>query len=81
MTSPVVVVYPAGGATPIELAADAGDYKLLFAAPVGDLPEGLAELLAAVGELIGVTDEAAGGARRSRRHRRQPHLAARKLPT
>jgi hypothetical protein len=38
MTSPVVVVYTGRGATPIELAADAGDYKLLFAAPAGDLP-------------------------------------------
>ncbi|KAB2343781.1 hypothetical protein [Actinomadura rudentiformis] len=68
MTSPVVAVYTAGGATPIELAADAGDYKLLFAAPVGDLPDGLAELLAAVGELIDVTDETAGAAALPARH-------------
>jgi len=62
MTGPVVVVYTAGGATPFELAADAEDYELLFAAPVGDLPEGLAELLAAIGHFVDVTDEAAGAA-------------------
>ncbi|GLZ00503.1 ATP-grasp domain-containing protein [Actinoplanes sp. NBRC 103695] len=62
MTGPVVVVYTAGAATPIELAADAEDHELLFAAPVGDLPEGLAELLAVVGRLVDVTDEAAGAA-------------------
>ena len=62
MTGTVVVVYTAGGATPIELAADAEDYDLLFAAHVGDLSNGLPELLAAVGDFVDVTDEAAGAA-------------------
>lgn len=62
MSGPVVVVYTSGAATPLELAADADDYELLFAAPVGDLTDGLAELLAAVGDVVDVTDEAAGAA-------------------
>ncbi|GAA2586264.1 hypothetical protein GCM10010399_15350 [Dactylosporangium fulvum] len=62
MTATVVVVYTAGAATPLELAADAEGYDLLFAAPVGALPDGLTELLAAVGEVVDVTDEAAGAA-------------------
>jgi biotin carboxylase len=62
VTATVVVVYTGGAAAPIELAADAEGYTLLFAAPVGALRDGLAEMLAAVGDLVDVTDEAAGAA-------------------
>lgn len=62
MTATVVVVYTAGAASPLELAADAEDYDLVFAAPVGALSDGLPELLAAVGDVVDVTDEAAGAA-------------------
>ncbi|WP_422769183.1 ATP-grasp domain-containing protein [Plantactinospora sp. WMMC1484] len=62
MTATVVVVYTAGAATPIELAADSDGFDLVFAAPLDAMPNGLAELLAAVGEVVDVTDEAAGAA-------------------
>lgn len=62
MTATVVVVYTAGAASPLELAVDAEGYDLLFAAPAGALPDALTELLGAVGEVVDVTDEAAGAA-------------------
>jgi biotin carboxylase len=62
MTETVVVVYTAGAATPLELAADAEGYDLLFAVPVHELADGLADLLAAIGEVVDVTDETAGAA-------------------
>lgn len=56
----LVVVYSEGAATPIELAADAEGYELVFAAPVGRTREGLREVLEAVGEVVDMTDEEAG---------------------
>ncbi|WP_369174196.1 acetyl-CoA carboxylase biotin carboxylase subunit family protein [Streptomyces sp. R28] len=60
MSEPVIVVYTSGAASPLELAADADGFDLLFAVPVGALPDGLADLLGAVGEVVDVTDETAG---------------------
>ncbi|MFJ8430174.1 acetyl-CoA carboxylase biotin carboxylase subunit family protein [Kitasatospora sp. NPDC094019] len=62
MTETVIVVYTAGAASPLELAADAEGYELLFAVPVEEAPDGLTDLLAAVGEVVDMTDEAAGTA-------------------
>ncbi|WP_329612708.1 ATP-grasp domain-containing protein [Streptomyces brevispora] len=62
MNETVVVVYTSGAASPLELAADAEGYDLLFAVPVDELTDGLADLLAVIGEVVDVTDEVAGAA-------------------
>ena len=56
----LVVVYSEGSALPIELAADADGYQLIFAAPVGWMRPGLRELLEALGDVVDMTDEEAG---------------------
>jgi len=61
MTRPVVVVvYSEGAATPLELAADADGFELVFAAPVGRMRPGLRELLETIGHVVDLTDEEAG---------------------
>ncbi len=61
MGDPVlVVVYSEGSALPIELAAAADGYELVFAAPVGWMRPGLLELLEALGDVVDMTDEEAG---------------------
>ncbi|MGW7659547.1 ATP-grasp domain-containing protein [Streptomyces sp. NPDC054756] len=60
MSEPVIVVYTSGSASPLELAADADGFDLLFAVPVGTAPDALVDVLGAVGEVVDVTDEAAG---------------------
>lgn len=57
---PIVVVYTGGGVAPIEIAADAGDRELLFAAPTRDLDPELYATLEMIGAVVDVVDEEAG---------------------
>jgi biotin carboxylase len=59
----VVVVYTQGAARPLELAADADGFELVFAAPFGRMGAGLRELLESIGDVVDLTDEEAGIAR------------------